>query len=135
MLLLKDPRQTVHLLEPKPSETVDTKRNDETQWNVEYRGADTRGLYELNLLRTNGTGEKVMFAVNIDPAESDLQRVDLAELKRKLGDAPIQFVSAEKLTAMSAIGAEAELWPLILCLAVVTLCSEQMLGWFFGRGR
>lgn len=132
---LRDPKQTVHLLEPKPAEVTDPNRNDETQWNVGYRGTDTRGFYELNLLRTNGVSENVMFAVNVDQSESDLRRVDLADLKRNLGDAPIQFVSAEKLTGLSAIGAEAELWPLILCLVVVTLCSEQMLGWFFGRGR
>lgn len=132
---LRDPSQTIHLLDPKPSESAEASKANEAQWVVDYAGADRRGFYELNLLRLNGMSHKVTFAANVDQSESDLRRVDLAELKRNLSDDPIEIVSAQKLTATSAKGAEAELWPLILCLAVVTLCSEQVLGWFFGRQR
>ena len=135
---LRNPNKTTTPLNARPDEssgTSNTSRVDETQWIVDYDKVNRRGFYELDLVRTNGSTETALFAANVDRTESDLRRVDLVELRRSLGDSPIEIVAADKLTGTSATGAEGELWPLILCFAVVALCGEQTLGWFFGRSR
>ncbi len=132
---LRHPNESTTPLDAQPADNADSKSVDETSWIVDYDKVDKRGFYELNLKRTNGTSETELFAANVDASEGNLRRVDLVDLQRSVQDSPIEIVNAEKLVGDSAIGAEGELWPLILCLAVLALCGEQLLGWFFGRSR
>ena len=132
---LRHPNQTTTPLDARPADSPDIQTPNETRWTVSYDKVDQRGFYELDLQRSNMKNETVLFAANVDASEGDLRRVDPADLKRRLKDSPIEIVSAEKLTGKSAIGAEGELWPLILCFAVAALCGEQALAWYFGRNR
>lgn len=134
---LRHPDNTTTPLSARPAESEDagSQSVEETSWMVEYDKVDRRGFYELTLLSTEGASERALFAANVDLSESDLRRVDVAQLKSNLSDLPIEVVRAEQLVGTLAVGAEGELWPLILLLAVAALCGEQLLGWFFGRSR
>ncbi|MEM1069731.1 MAG: BatA domain-containing protein [Planctomycetota bacterium] len=132
---LRYPNDTTTTLNARPVDSETPQSVDETSWVVEYNKVDQSGFYEMTLVNANGSNERALFAANVDVSEGDLSRVDMTELRSNLNDLPIEIVRAEDLVGTSAMGVEGELWPLILSLAVGCLCSEQILGWFFGRNR
>jgi hypothetical protein len=76
-----------------------------------------------------------LFAANVDPAEGDLKRVDRRTLERGLIGSNIRIVSASQSGALADSGQQTEIWWHLLWLVAVVLSAEQVLGWFFGRGR
>jgi len=140
---LTSPDGTATPLQPMPGdqpvndegETDGAERTDETLWRVDYAAADRRGFYELALAPVDGGTETVLFAANVNPSEGDLKRIDRADFRKELGDAPVDIVSGRSSLALKVIGARRELWPLLLTALVVVLCGEQFLAWLFGRRR
>ncbi|WP_254513177.1 BatA domain-containing protein [Anatilimnocola floriformis] len=107
-----------------------------TVWRLEYPSTDLQGFYELKLARRGSTNpETVLFAANVDPTEGDLKRVDQAVLKKNLGDAKVEIITADKLSGLDSSGANSEIWWYLLWAVVVVLCSEQLFAWWFGRAR
>ena len=122
----------------QPSNGASGKANGQpaTVWRLEYPNTDLQGFYELKLARRGSSNpETVLFAANVDPAEGDLKRVDQTALKKNLGDAKIEIITADKLSGLDSTGSNSEIWWYLLWGVVVVLCSEQLLAWWFGRGR
>jgi hypothetical protein len=77
----------------------------------------------------SGNGEQ-LFAVNIDPIQSTLERIDLSQLPA--ADESSIDVLAEQA---GVVAGEADDWPAKVLLAglLVLLVSESLLGWWMGR--
>lgn len=102
---------------------------------VRWPRADVPGLYRFRLASKTGGQATHVVAVNIDPAESDLQRAGEAQLRRALPGLNVSYTSADEMTRLAAADVRRELWPVVWTLLVVTLIVEQFLGWYFGGGR
>jgi hypothetical protein len=107
----------------------------QTVWLLEYPQTDAQGFYEMKLHRREGGTEPVLFAANVDPIEGDLRRVDLDGMKKGLTGTNVQIVAASAAADLAGSGSQTELWWYLLWAAVVVLCGEQVLAWFFGRAR
>lgn len=104
-------------------------------WQLEYKGTETQGFYEMKLNRREGGVEPVLFAANVDPTEGNLKRVDVTAMRRELGDANVQIVPFDQAVSLAGGGAQTEIWWYLLWALVAILCGEQLLGWFFGLAR
>jgi Aerotolerance regulator N-terminal/von Willebrand factor type A domain/CARDB len=104
------------------------------QWLLEQKQARLQGLYELKLSKRGGGVEPLLFAANVDPLEGNLKRANVAEMKRTLRDAGVEFVSGTS-PGMGNIGAQVEIWKYLLWLLIGLLLAEQALGWLFGLRR
>lgn len=102
---------------------------------LSYDEAMKRGLYQLELQRHSGEKETIYFAANIDPAEGTLDRVTETELRSRLGETEIVFVTAEAFGRTDDTSARTEIWRWLLLAMIICLCVEQFLGWNFGRKR
>jgi len=120
--------------DPKPAAPKGQPQG--TVWRLEYPNTDWQGFYELKLARRGSmTPETILFAANVDPAEGDLRRADQGALKKNLSDAKVEIITAEKLGGVDSTGSKSEIWWYLLWGVVVVLCGEQLLAWWFGRGR
>jgi hypothetical protein len=107
-----------------------------TVWQVAYPRAASQGFYELKLTRRDdGRSDALLFAANVDPFEGDLKRVDRQAMERELAGTNVQIVAAAQAQALTDAGQQTEIWWYLLWAVVAVLSSEQLLGWFFGRGR
>jgi hypothetical protein len=106
-----------------------------TVWQLEFKGTDLVGFYEMKLNRREGGLESVLFAANPDPTEGNLRRVDEDTMKREIGSANIQLVRFDEAIGVAGGGTQTEFWWYLLWGLVAVLCCEQVLGWYFGRGR
>ncbi len=123
------PRQSLQASPPPGGDA--TVRN--TDWRVEYPRTNRRGFYDLELTRTDGATQHRLFAVNCDPAEGDLTRVQAGELQQALAGANIVLGSPDDDLDVS--GARREVWQYLLLGLVAVLFLEQSLGWLFGTRR
>jgi len=73
------------------------------------------------------------YAANLDPAESELQRVSRRELTQLLG--PFQYVSEGKSVVVERLASQstASLHRAFLYFAVALLLADSVLAWRFGR--
>jgi hypothetical protein len=106
-----------------------------TVWQVQYEETQQRGFYDLQLTRTDGAAERLLFSANVDPKEGDLRRADRAKLDRQFDGAPIKIIRGEDAVAQQAVGSQSEIWKYVLVGLVGILLGEQVLGWWFGRKR
>jgi hypothetical protein len=113
----------------------DSGNTQQTVWQVEYPAAAAQGFYELKLARREGGADAVLFAANVDPAEGDLKRVNRQAFERSLGGANVKIVSASEAELLADAAQQTEVWWYLLWIVVAVLAGEQLLGWFFGRGR
>lgn len=119
------------VLQPTP---VGTGGAAETLWQVDYAETERRGFYKLDLPRTDGETEQLLFASNVSPEEGDLTRVDRAALSAQLAD-NVKIIDNQTLLGLGTDGAQGELWLYVLMLLASVLLLEQTLGWLFGRSR
>jgi hypothetical protein len=127
-------RQAVSFL-GKSGENTGNTGDGPTGWVVKYDETDQRGFYRLQLTRTDGGSEPVLFAANLSPDEGNLQRMDAAVLTRAWDGVPVQLVRDAELASLTAEGAKGELWFRILLALMAVLFVEQTLAWWFGRSR
>ena len=114
--------------------TGEKSTGTQTQWQFVYEPTVQRGFYELQLSRTDGPDEKVLFAANADASEGDLTRVDLIDLSKTLGDR-VKIISSASTASLADAGSQRELWKYLLLGVVLVLCGEQLLAWTFGLKR
>jgi hypothetical protein len=118
-----------------PLTTHDSPLTSSTTWLLEYPQTAAQGFFEMKLHRREGGTEPVLFAANVDPIEGDLRRVDLDAMKKELAGSSVQIVAASAAADLAGSGSQTELWWYLLWAAIVVLCGEQVLAWFFGRSR
>jgi hypothetical protein len=93
-----------------------------------YVNTFRRGLYSV---QAGGSAENVqLFCVNVNPVESQLDRLESDSL-------PSQFGSREELTSIDEPGADlrrpTQLFRYIFFAVMILLLSESGLAWLFGR--
>jgi hypothetical protein len=102
---------------------------------VEYDDTRQRGFYRIGATRRDGKPEQFAYAANIDPEEGDLRRADSNEIKRRLGDTPVEFAAGLDQFRSAAEPSQGEIWRSLLVMMAVVLGVEQFLGWWFGQRR
>jgi hypothetical protein len=100
-------------------------------WRWSYSDTDIAGMYEVNI--GSPLNQNELFAVNIDPRESALQRIDSAALPAEVvSQATADGPAASSLSA----GLTTSAWFRPLLLAVLLLLAvESFLARWFGGGR
>jgi hypothetical protein len=116
-------------------ESIRLTQSDEIA-SMTYDDADHSGIYEISLGPPVSRSE--LIAVNVDPAESDLTRIESDEIKTELGPAG-EFVEAAAADASTRRtgGADATPGPLSRWLLVGLfglLFVEQLMAWRFTFG-
>jgi hypothetical protein len=91
------------------------------------------GVWRIIQRQRDGAQVSRPFAVNMDPAESDLSIAAPARLDRALAGVPHRFISASDAYLPSGESARVELWRWIAAALFVLLLLEQFLAWWFGR--
>ena len=115
--------------------TSDNHAPSSAVWLLQYPDVQSQGFYAMQLQRREGGAESVLFAANVDPTEGDLRRVNVEEMTRELAGTNVKIIPADAAADLGGDGSQTELWWYLLWGAVVALCSEQVLAWYFGRGR
>jgi hypothetical protein len=57
------------------------------------------------------------------------------DMTKQLAGTNVQIIRADAAADLAGSGSQTELWWYLLWGAVVALCGEQVLAWFFGRAR
>lgn len=109
-------------------------QQDSSLWRVSYPETDKQGFYELELSRREGGKEKLLFATNVNPEEGNLQRIEMNAFKKDVGD-KVQVLSGAQAAGLGRLGDQTEIWWYLLWIVGGVLCCEQLLGWWFGKGR
>jgi hypothetical protein len=102
---------------------------------LEWARTDLPGIYQFELVETSGLVTRRHVAVNVDPSESDLRRVDRTTLMASAGGIEVTYVEGAQLADGTQTESRYELWPALLVALVVVLMGEQTLAWWFGGGR
>lgn len=108
---------------------------DSVLYEVEFADLSKRGFYEMQLRRENDERVNQLFAVNIDPKEADLRRLDLTDLPDNYFGEATQVMTSEQMVTQGEARSNNEIWPQILLLLMVVLGAEQAMGWWYGRRR
>lgn len=98
-------------------------------------GLAKRGVYQLQLKRSDGQVQPVLFAANVNPAEGRLERLDFSQVGEQFFGDKVSRISLGELASLQISGGHNEIWPQLLAALAVLLIIEQTLGWWFGRGR
>ncbi len=96
---------------------------------------DRAGVYQFVLRGKDGAESVRTVAVNVDPRESDLSAAREDELRRSVGDLPVEYIRGIDRLAGSTGEARTEFWRVCLLGAVLLLMTEQFLAWRWGRRR
>jgi hypothetical protein len=131
---LVDPAGQKFELTAAPLDDTEAARTS-VLYHVRYPDVARRGFYEMSLARQDGQTDTALFAVNVDPAESDLTRVETEAGKARLLGDRASIVSPDDIFIQQASRATNEWWPQILVLLGVVLGVEQLAGWWFGKRR
>ena len=96
---------------------------------VSWRKTAQTGFYSFDIGQENGDKRAVTLAVNMDPAESDLERIDadsLELLERKLGVDKLKHSQGRPGLRQSVV-VELEHWPYALLAGLLLLLCELVL--------
>jgi hypothetical protein len=104
-----------------------TATSEGNQWS--YAATDIAGVYEIAPPVSDQPLAK--FAVNVDPRESELARVEIETLPPQL---EVRTVVAENLSAVVDLATDSRLHRFLLTAVLVLLLAETLLAWRFGRG-
>lgn len=110
-----------------------TPAADGTGYGVRWEQTESQGIYQFLLTNLQGEQEARVFAVNLDPAESDLTPATETDLRRSLREMPFTYVSGLESLDLAGEEARRELWKTVLWTAFAVLMFEQTLGWWFSR--
>jgi hypothetical protein len=101
-------------------------------WRWSYADTFISGIYDLKVGPPMEHNE--LFAVNIDPRESPLERIDPTRLPEELASRTSLGGSPSSITSIGATATYAWFRPLML-LVILLLAVESFLGRWFGGGR
>jgi hypothetical protein len=119
-----------------PAVRLEARLDSETgQAIIEWTDTARPGLYQFDLRKTRGETVTRQIAVNLEPRESDVRRVERSELLASLGSLPASYVTGDSLADRARGQARQELWPVVLGLLIAVLMLEQALAWWFGADR
>jgi hypothetical protein len=104
-------------------------------YQVRFDELARRGVYTMRLRRPSGEDQRIQFAVNLEPSESNLQRIDLAAIGPEAWGSRTKVVTLSALETQVISGGHNEIWPQVLIFLAAILGLEQVLGWWFGRRR
>ena len=104
-------------------------------YQVRFDKLPRRGIYQMQLQRTSGAVQPISIAVNLDPSESDLKRLDLGSVGTDYFGPRARVVTLDELSSLAVTGGHNEIWFQILIALAVILGVEQFLAWWFGRKR
>jgi len=96
---------------------------------VRFARTDTAGVYEARLVSTTGTPQTRRWAVNVDPREGDLARLDAAQLSDRLHGVKYTYHQSDAFEADQPELAGHDLSDVLLGVLVVLLVGEQFLAW------
>ena len=131
---LRNPKnEKVESMAAPVSDTEEAKKS--VLYQVNFDDVNRRGFYELELTRHTGEPEKVLFASNVDPKESQLKRLPATYREGDFFGDKVSLVSTNELSEQTVSGGNAEIWLQILLLLFGILALEQFLGWFWGKKR
>jgi len=101
---------------------------------LKFEETHLAGIYELKTERGEAA-ERDFFAVNVDPAESDLSRIGPEELRRTFPDFRFQYLtgSVGLDSSLTATLRKSDLWKRLLLAALALMCIESILAQRFGR--
>jgi hypothetical protein len=97
---------------------------------VRFARTDTAGIYEAELAATTGAAEVRRWAVNVDPREGDLARLDAAELADRLAGVKYTYHPADAFEVDREDLAGYNLSDALLLVLVVWLVGEQLFAWW-----
>lgn len=125
-------RESVEIERPDGRKDTLRPAGEATTW--EYDDTEISGLYQA---RSTTTADADVFAVSVDPAESDLTRLDPAALREEVWRGVPHVVSAkwEQLDAPANVDLprNAGLSQSLLCVVAGLLLGELGLAWYFGN--
>ncbi len=102
---------------------------------VSWDHTSQAGVYHFVLRGKDGSETIRAVAVNVDPHESDLTPASEDELRRSVGDLPMEYIRGIDRLAGSTGEARTEFWRVCLLGVVLLLMTEQFLAWRWGRRR
>jgi hypothetical protein len=102
---------------------------------IRYDGTTRAGFYTVK--RSGGVEAEHVFAVNCDPAESNLEPIGEMELRDLLGGWPVRLVTGRQdvAEAVKASRSGVEFWRELVTAVAVLLVVESVLAWLFGARR
>ena len=104
------------------------------RWQFRFAGTEHAGFYRLMLTGTDGAATERDYSINVDPSESRLVRLDVAEARRNLFGEKIRLVELDRLTSQAVEGGNREFWKWIVVVMIGILIGEQSLArWFRSR--
>ena len=90
------------------------------------------GVYRLEWDDGSVSPASEHVAVNVDPTESDLRRMDRSSLIGSMSGVAVEYVEGNQLTSQRETETRQELWPTLLVALITVLMTEQTLAWWFG---
>ena len=102
---------------------------------LRFTDTSRAGVYTLQFRGTNTTDT---FAVNLDPIESNLARIDETRLRELLPtgeNISYTFRRAEEKSSTGDTTPRSEIWRTLMMLLAGLVCLEAFLAWQFGRYR
>jgi hypothetical protein len=109
--------------------TVDATSSEDKRTAV-LTDTQAAGFYTAELTRADGTTEKRVFALNVDPAEGDLQRVESQDVSTQLAGVNFQWHAADGFAADTRQLAGFNLGRALLYILLAVLLCEQVLAYF-----
>ena len=132
---LKDPKGERIEAVARPVDDGNADDSDDVFCRVEFDEINRRGFYEVGLKRHDSENEVVLFASNVDPAESRLNRMDSSSLSGDFFSEKVKRIDVAAIKNEAVSGGNTEIWPQIVWLLLAVLGLEQLLGWWFGKRR
>jgi hypothetical protein len=123
------PGERVQIVRPDGRTAPVAWQSDGGNWHWDYSDTDLSGVYTLR-----GASEERLqqFAVNVDPVESDLARLDPKELPPNVNIRTTAENGATHGTQRLVTQASWSGW--LVWLAILMMLIESFLAWKFGRG-
>jgi hypothetical protein len=118
-----------------PRETFDVAATPEgRRARLIFDNTGLAGVYELRTQR-GAAQQQDLFAVNVDPAESDLRRIGPQQLRRAFPEFRFRHLTGTAGLEGSLTDGlkKSDLWKRLLMAALVLMCIESILAQRFGR--
>lgn len=103
-------------------------------FSVAWDKTDHSGVYAFVLTPRAGEPARRLEAVNVDPRESDLARIDRIALEQSMpANLAVKVLQDLDFAEDEVSQARQEYWPGILVFLVIVLMLEHTLAWWFGQ--
>lgn len=126
----KNYQSAVRFLSPEDgASSAEAARGADGMLTASFFATDQSGFYEAQLMRVNNAVENCCYAMNVDPVEGDLARLDGEQLATRLEGVKYRFEQASSFQSSADETAGYNLGETILFALVLLLIAEQILAW------